>query len=47
MAYDYSVSDPGPIAPLDWVEELIAGSTEAAGGPDKLVLGIPCTGATG
>jgi HAD superfamily hydrolase (TIGR01509 family) len=44
MAYDYSVSDPGPIAPLDWVEELIAGSTEAAGGPDKLVLGIPLYG---
>ena len=44
MAYDYSVSDPGPIAPLDWVEELIAGSIEAAGGPDKLVLGIPMYG---
>jgi HAD superfamily hydrolase (TIGR01509 family) len=44
MAYDYSVSEPGPIAPLDWVEELIAGSTEAAGGPDKLVLGIPLYG---
>ncbi len=26
MAYDYSVADPGPIAPLDWVEELIDGS---------------------
>ncbi len=44
MAYDYSVADPGPIAPLPWVEELIAGSTEAAGGPDKLVLGIPLYG---
>jgi HAD superfamily hydrolase (TIGR01509 family) len=44
MAYDYSVDEPGPIAPLDWVEELIAGSTAAAGGPDKLVLGIPMYG---
>jgi HAD superfamily hydrolase (TIGR01509 family) len=44
MAYDYSVSEPGPIAPLDWVEDLIAGSSEAAGGPDKLVLGIPMYG---
>jgi spore germination protein YaaH len=44
MAYDYSVSEPGPIAPLEWVEELIAGSAEAAGGPEKLVLGIPLYG---
>ena len=44
MAYDYSVAEPGPIAPLPWVEELMAGSTEAAGGPDKLVLGIPLYG---
>ena len=44
MAYDYSVADPGPIAPVDWVEDLIAGSSEAAGGPDKLVLGIPLYG---
>ena len=44
MAYDYSVADPGPIAPIDWVEELMAGSAEAAGGPDKLVLGIPLYG---
>ena len=27
MAYDYSVAEPGPIAPLPWVEELMAGST--------------------
>ena len=44
MAYDYSTDQPGPIAPLDWVEEIIAGSTEAAGGPEKLVLGIPLYG---
>jgi HAD superfamily hydrolase (TIGR01509 family) len=44
MAYDYSVADPGPIAPLDWVEDLIDGSAEAAGGPEKLVLGIPLYG---
>lgn len=44
MAYDFSVSEPGPIAPIDWVEEVIDGTTEAAGGPEKLVLGIPLYG---
>lgn len=55
MAYDYSVasSDPGPIAPLDWVERIIAGTAEAAGDRSKLILGVPLygrnwpTGATG
>ena len=44
MAYDYSSSSPGPIAPLAWVQEVIDASTEAAGGPEKLVLGIPLYG---
>jgi spore germination protein YaaH len=45
MAYDYSVDAPGPIAPLDWVrDEVITGGIEAAGGPEKLVLGIPMYG---
>jgi HAD superfamily hydrolase (TIGR01509 family) len=44
MAYDYSTDQPGPIAPLDWIDEIIDGSTDAAGGPEKLVLGIPMYG---
>ncbi|CAN5526447.1 hypothetical protein BH24ACT5_BH24ACT5_05910 [soil metagenome] len=44
MAYDYSTSSPGPIAPLDWVRTLIDGTIDAAGGPDKLVLGVPLYG---
>jgi hypothetical protein len=44
MTYDYSVGEPGPIAPLEWVETAITGSIEAAGSPDKLVLGLPAYG---
>jgi spore germination protein YaaH len=44
MAYDYSTDQPGPIAPLDWVDDIIDGATDAAGGPEKLVLGIPLYG---
>ena len=44
MAYDYSVAEPGPIAPLDWVESAVQGSIAAAGSPDKLVLGLPAYG---
>ena len=44
MAYDYSVSEAGPIAPLGWVESTITGAIEAAGSPDKLVLGLPAYG---
>lgn len=46
MAYDYSVagSDPGPIAPLPWVDQIITGTTEASGDPSKLILGIPMYG---
>lgn len=44
MAYDFSVSDPGPIAPLEWVESTITGAIEATGSPDKLVLGLPAYG---
>ena len=46
MAYDYSVagSDPGPVAPLDWVRRIIAGTTEASGDPSKLFLGVPLYG---
>ena len=44
MAYDYSGIESGPISPLAWVREVIAGTAEAAGGTDKLVLGIPLYG---
>jgi HAD superfamily hydrolase (TIGR01509 family) len=44
MAYDFSTDRPGPISPLDWVDDIIDGSTDAAGGPEKLVLGIPLYG---
>ncbi len=44
MTYDFSVGEPGPIAPLDWVESAITGAIEATGSPDKLVLGLPAYG---
>ncbi|HEU4841891.1 MAG TPA: HAD-IA family hydrolase [Ilumatobacteraceae bacterium] len=46
MAYDYSVpsGEPGPVAPLPWVERVIAGTSAASGDPSKLVLGIPMYG---
>lgn len=44
MAYDYSVREPGPIAPLDFVQRAITGAIEATGHPEKLVLGIPAYG---
>jgi spore germination protein YaaH len=44
MAYDYSTDEPGPIAPLDWVQRAIDGAKEATGDPSKLVLGVPVYG---
>ena len=44
MAYDRSFEAPGPIAPIDWVEDIIDAATDAAGGPEKLILGIPMYG---
>jgi len=46
MAYDYSVaaSEPGPVAPVDWVHRIIAGTTTASGDPSKLFLGVPLYG---
>ena len=46
MAYDYSTasSDPGPIAPLEWVQRIVAGTTAAVDDPSKLVLGVPLYG---
>ena len=44
MAYDFSVGEPGPIAPLEFVERSINGAIEATGDPDKLVLGLAAYG---
>ncbi|MEO1057145.1 MAG: glycosyl hydrolase family 18 protein [Actinomycetota bacterium] len=44
MAYDFSVGDPGPIAPLEWVETAITGTLAATDAPDRLVLGLPAYG---
>ena len=46
MAYDFSVSEAGPIAPLAWVRQVVAGVSEAV--PEefhgRLVLGVPAYG---
>ena len=44
MVYDYSVAEPGPIAPLDFVRRSIKGAIEATGRPEKLVLAVPVYG---
>jgi HAD superfamily hydrolase (TIGR01509 family) len=44
MAYDYSTDEPGPIAPLGWVEEAIEGTKKAVEDDTKLVLGVPVYG---
>lgn len=44
MVYDYSVQEPGPIAPLEFVQRAIKGAIEATGKPQKLVLGLPAYG---
>ncbi|MFK7917434.1 MAG: glycosyl hydrolase family 18 protein [Ilumatobacter sp.] len=44
MAYDFSVRDPGPIAPLEFVERAIRGAIESTGTPEKIVLGVPAYG---
>ena len=46
MAYDYSTSGAGPIAPIDWVADVIAGITAVVDPEhlDRVVLGIPSYG---
>jgi len=44
MAYDFSVDEPGPIAPLQWVESAITAALDATDAPEKLVLGLPAYG---
>ncbi|CAB4890730.1 unannotated protein [freshwater metagenome] len=43
MAYDYSTSAPGPIAPLAWVQNLVQAARSMVA-PGKLVLGVPVYG---
>jgi spore germination protein YaaH len=47
MGYDYSVAEPGPIAPLTWVAQAVDGVSKAVPEEfhDKLVLGVPAYGA--
>ena len=45
MVYDWSITNPGPIAPDYWVKSVIAYSTVTAGvPPKKLQLGVPAYG---
>ena len=44
MAYDYSTSAAGPIAPLTWVREVAQGMVALVGDSSKVVLGIPTYG---
>jgi len=46
MAYDYSTSSAGPIAPLAWTRDVIDGALKAVPGEhhSKLVLGVPAYG---
>ncbi len=45
MTYDYSIAAgaPGPVAPINWVEQVIAAVTELVP-PSKIQLGIPTYG---
>jgi len=43
MTYDYSVNEPGPIAPLPWVERATAFGV-ATLGPAKFRIGVPTYG---
>ena len=44
MAYDYSTSSPGPIAPIDWVRDLTKAAKKLIADDSKIVLGIPLYG---
>ena len=44
MGYDYSVSEPGPIAPINWLRGAIRAAKKAVRDDSKLVLGIPLYG---
>ena len=44
MAYDYSVGEPGPIAPLGWVRNSVKAAKKAVDDDTKIVLGVPLYG---
>jgi len=44
MAYDFSVAEPGPIAPLDFVQRSIDGVLATEAPAEKIVLGLPVYG---
>lgn len=44
MTYDWSTSQPGPLAPAYWIEDTLEYATEANVPPGKLQLGIPTYG---
>ena len=46
MAYDFSTSSAGPVAPLDWTRDVVEGALKAVPVEhhSKLVLGIPAYG---
>ncbi len=46
MAYDFSVAEAGPIAPLEWVRTVVTGVSAAVPTEyhDRLVLGVPAYG---
>ena len=43
MAYDFSTSGPGPIAPLDWVTTVVA-ATRSMVPSERIILGVPVYG---
>jgi spore germination protein YaaH len=43
MAYDYSTGEAGPIAPIEWVADVVASAKKLVPA-DKLVLGVPVYG---
>ncbi len=43
MAYDYSTSEPGPIAPITWVQRVVTAAAELVP-PSKIDLGLPAYG---
>ncbi len=44
MGYDFSVDEPGPIAPIGWLRGAIRAAKKAVADDSKLVLGIPLYG---